>query len=1190
MLRCYFEKGYMLKKSNSNDKDKISSCKNHSTPVQSFEEFVKNNVPDKLYGANDIIDLVLCRGAGLLDGNVETIKNSKDTGICERHIDELYNNWDSSTYKKQNKYSKKCDKKKGITTYACYLSSKDEKCKDYSTNKSYYPVEKEHALICKVSDKKIPFLGSPLCKYHYDSYLAKYEIVRNNVTSSEKVIHKKEEQESKDDNMNLHTKKIKKENETLETEITRAASEIIDSLSEISLSTGTQLYTPSTNNLHYSSASPLSEDSSIVRKLLRGVFREWNLDLHFARTESGNYNDQYFARKITRLYIFITKLTKELFMDHEEIALIALAERFKQKFKFDEEKNKFLDIFEHHYRGNEKNSTLRNAVVSVFSSIFTFKDLESRVDDLTRYQFHIGKRINVDPSLNVPREKRIIQRVPDNKIEHFIEFLTSPTVSTVLPYDEKNIKYKDRKIKIGAVILNYSKKDLVDLYKKYCNDRNIESIISDSTMYKIINCCNLKYKTPKVCVDYIKQAVEDSLFKILDKIKDIPDNVLLKTESEDIKTFLKFVKKYVINEFQYSITSNDEPSLYSAVHALKEYDKKENKEVSAFISSENNNLMVSGIQYYINEFKRKIQNFKKELRSSKIVKESRSIMLEVTRNLEMIELYFDELNLNIFNYQAHSIRIYHSEIVKNEILSNMENNSCMIIVDWAQKLLPFKRVETQAEYFGKRGISWHLSHVIGKISSSTVQHSFVHIINNDTKQDSACVLALFYNLISELKQFGIKKIIIRSDNAACYKSNEIICNIPLIAQNLGVTISEYCFSETQFGKSHADRVCSIMKRRINSAAMRQDIETPKDLYDALTNGHKQSDNNPYSITLLDTLGFKSQIPQLKIANIKQYFDFQYIGRKIYASEFKNISNPREYKIVNSTMLDFENIKIIESFYINNFNNYWKMPSNQIRDEQVPSFSLREENNESNDNNDSQSDDESEDEFNFEEQFTTENGLFHCPKEGCTKKYMYLTGLINHAATGNHSLKIKKSNLAEKAIECLASKTDEHTLEISIADIESQLQRKENFNRVNSAYNVGIYKQGWARNKRKVHTKCKKEILDVIKDLFVKSSKDEIPKLRPKEVYKYLVEEKTDNGTRYKFELKDIPNESYIKSKFSTLLKNLKIREENKTKIKRRCISESDFSDSSDSSKFTDVDDYPLRVQPRRNVKKYETNV
>uniref|UniRef100_A0A0N5BC01 C2H2-type domain-containing protein n=1 Tax=Strongyloides papillosus TaxID=174720 RepID=A0A0N5BC01_STREA len=1181
MPDCYFKDGYVLDKDDPNEKNIISPCKNSSTSVKSFEEFVNDNVPDNLYGANDIIDLVLCRGAGLLDGSVEAIEKLKDKGICEMHIDELYKNWESAKYKKKVIYNKKCDKKKGITTFACVLRSKDEKCISHSTNKSYYPVEKKHAVIYKVSYEKMPFLGSPLCKYHYDLYTTKYEIVLNSVTSSENAINEKEEQECKYGNMNLRTRKIEKENETPETEITRDASESTDIRSEVLLSIGTELYSPSTNNLYDSFSSSHSKDSSKVRNLLKEVFREWNIDLHFAIKESDNYNDQYFDRKITYLYVFITKLTKELFMNQEEDALIALAERFKPKFNFDEQRNKFLDVFEHHYRGNEENPIVRNAVVSIFSSIFTFKDLESRVGNLTRYQFHIGKRINLDPSLNVPKEKRIIQRVPDNKIEQFINFLTSPTVSTVLPYKEKNIKYKDGKIKIGAVILNYPKKELVDLYRKYCTDRNIDVGISDSTMFKIINCCNLKFETPKICVDYIKQAVEDSLFKILDKIKDIPDNVLLKSESADIKTFLKFVKKYVFNEFQYSITLENIPSLYSVVYALKEFDKKKIKERLTFISSKNNSLMVSGIQYYMNEFQRKIHNFQKELEGSKIDKESLNIMLEVTRNLEMLELYFNELNLNILNYQAHAIRIYHSETVKKEILSNMENNSCIVIVDWAQKLLPFKRLETQAEYFGKRGISWHLSHVIGKINSSTVQHSFVHIINNDTKQDSACILALFYNLISELKQFGIKKLIIRSDNAACYKSNETICSIPLIAKNLNVTISEYCFSETQFGKSHADRVCSLMKRRINSAAMRQDIETPRDLYIALTNGHNQSDNNPYSITLLDTLGFKSQIPQLKIDNIKRYFNFQYVGRKVYASEFKNISNPKEYTIAGSTKLEFENIKILESFYVDDFNNYWKMSPNQNRNEQASSLSSSKENNGS--DVDSQSDDESEDELNFEEEFTTENGFFVCPIEECTKKYMYLTGLIKHSATGNHSLKIEKSNLVEKAIESLASKTSEHAVGMSITDIESQLQQKENFNGDNSVYYMNNYKQGWARNKRKDHTKCKKEILEVIKDLFIKSNKNEIPKLRPKEVYKYLVEAKTDNGARYKYEIKDIPNESYIKSKFSTLLRNLKIKEENKTKTKRPRLGEIDSSDSNDSDVSTDVDEYPLRVQPRRSV-------
>uniref|UniRef100_A0A0N5BC23 DUF58 domain-containing protein n=1 Tax=Strongyloides papillosus TaxID=174720 RepID=A0A0N5BC23_STREA len=105
--------------------------------------------------------------------------------------------------------------------------------------------------------------------------------------------------------------------ETLDSEIIENVSESTDIIIEVSLSTENKLDIPNSPN---------------VQKLLKEVSREWNIDLHFATTESDKYSDQYSFRKITRLYTFITKLTKELFMNQKEIALIVPAEQFKQKF------------------------------------------------------------------------------------------------------------------------------------------------------------------------------------------------------------------------------------------------------------------------------------------------------------------------------------------------------------------------------------------------------------------------------------------------------------------------------------------------------------------------------------------------------------------------------------------------------------------------------------------------------------------------------------------------------------------------------------------------------------------------------------------------------------------------------------------------------------------------------------------
>ena len=54
------------------------------------------------------------------------------------------------------------------------------------------------------------------------------------------------------------------------------------------------------------------------------------------------------------------------------------------------------------------------------------------------------------------------------------------------------------------------------------------------------------------------------------------------------------------------------------------------------------------------------------------------------------------------------------EEAKQAALDKLDDETCLIIVDWAMQFLPLKYRETMCEFFGKRGLSWHISAVVTK--------------------------------------------------------------------------------------------------------------------------------------------------------------------------------------------------------------------------------------------------------------------------------------------------------------------------------------------------------------------------------------------------------------------------------------------------------------------------------------------
>ncbi len=149
---------------------------------------------------------------------------------------------------------------------------------------------------------------------------------------------------------------------------------------------------------------------------------------------------------------------------------------------------------------------------------------------------------------------------------------------------------------------------------------------------------------------------------------------------------------------------------------------------------------------------------------------------------------------------------------------------------------PIQYREPQAAFFGKKGISWHITVVSMKPTndgndndnveqedgSSTdaddeeieecpdeplkkifLDHAvFIHVFDQ-VVQDSDAVLSIIRDVLLRLKERNpmIENAFIRSDNAGCYHSAQTILNMPQLSTDTGIAIRRFDFSDPQGGKS-----------------------------------------------------------------------------------------------------------------------------------------------------------------------------------------------------------------------------------------------------------------------------------------------------------------------------------------------------------------------------------------------------
>ena len=177
----------------------------------------------------------------------------------------------------------------------------------------------------------------------------------------------------------------------------------------------------------------------------------------------------------------------------------------------------------------------------------------------------------------------------------------------------------------------------------------------------------------------------------------------------------------------------------------------------------------------------------------------------------------------ILNWKRHRLRSIHQEISRDYVLEQLDDSSVFIIMDWAMKWIETKYREKQSEWFGKKGLSWHLSVVVRQQDAddcSTTDDSpkkferrtLCHIFDQ-CKQDALTIISILQDLLKRLKieNEKLRFAYLRSDNGACYHNAITTTSIKQLLMTTGVLIRRIDFSEPQAGKGPCDRQSAVIK-------------------------------------------------------------------------------------------------------------------------------------------------------------------------------------------------------------------------------------------------------------------------------------------------------------------------------------------------------------------------------------------
>lgn len=228
----------------------------------------------------------------------------------------------------------------------------------------------------------------------------------------------------------------------------------------------------------------------------------------------------------------------------------------------------------------------------------------------------------------------------------------------------------------------------------------------------------------------------------------------------------------------------------------------------------------------------------------------------------------------IIQWKNHQLRSVRQDQARLSALEQLDEQTCLITNDWAMKFIPQRFRESQSDWFGKRGISWHISVVVRRISGCLQSQTFVHILES-SNQGSASVILIIEHVLRTLKTENPEMhfAYLRQDNAGCYHSASTLLAVPAIQESSGMKVVSVDFSDPQGGKGPADRMSATLKNHIRYYINEgHDVTTAEEMKIALLS---HGGVGSVRVTVVKLLSEQLPLEKAKIPGINKLNNFQF---------------------------------------------------------------------------------------------------------------------------------------------------------------------------------------------------------------------------------------------------------------------------------------------------------------------------
>lgn len=459
---------------------------------------------------------------------------------------------------------------------------------------------------------------------------------------------------------------------------------------------------------HLSQTSNWSEENSlgletlnsIVHTISNGKLSPLKYQLQKPLQDITSQSRNYIQRKASQMVHSIL----ELVAPGQSEGLLKLMVEPVTNTKHQETEN-LLEILTKIYNDSTYKA-VKDQTLSIMAGLTTKEDLKNRIPGLTNY--HIDKVRAVTPDqifqkVNQPPKKR--QKMDQTKLEHCLSFFFSSSFHQLVSYGTRDLELDSGEIVvIPDVVRTACHSSIIEMYEKHCKDTDF-SPLSRATLFRILHACSASKRRNLHGLDNITAdgfAAFKSLCNILKNLE------LKGTIDKDMKSTLTQLltdgQNYLKRTFKFHVSLDSACSDHCIQWACS--DPKDVK----FQSVCNH------------EHTDSCQECEK---LSVVLDQMCSLNLDDDEEVDVIEA-----RNNIQAWKAHIVRTINQDRSRVDLLDTLKTSQILLVMDWAMKFLPLLHREKQSDWFGQKGISWHVTVGITKDNNGSLKvtiNIYIHL-------------------------------------------------------------------------------------------------------------------------------------------------------------------------------------------------------------------------------------------------------------------------------------------------------------------------------------------------------------------------------------------------------------------------------------------------------------------------------